>query len=169
MIIIQNPPEICNAYNDIIIEFTAEEGDGTTAEIDVKYKPETPDEEVYVLSREFFNDVARFNLSHLVKKLFRNSTEDLELEVNTHPFYVDRNIFVEPWIEYYEDGNISCLNSVAQSGAPFLIGENNVFLAKAERLKKYVDYPLSVSFLKNSSLFGYCFFNHAAVKSGGVS
>ena len=72
MVITQNPPEICNAYNSIIIEFEAEEGDGLTAEIDVKYKPDMPDEEVYELSREFFNSKARFNLNKPIKDCFKH-------------------------------------------------------------------------------------------------
>ena len=168
MNIIQNPPEICNAYNDIIVVFEKEEGD-TVAELVVKYLNDEPEEEVYTLRREFLtvggSEIAKFNLSYLVKKLFRNRIRDT-FNGSLPRVYVDEMIYNQPFITGYEDGNITCLNSVRQSGSPFLIAENNIFLSKVTRLKKYKGYPLSVSFLKNSpSSFGYLFYNNVVFES----
>lgn len=174
MIITQNPPEICNAYNDIIMIFEKDVTDGDTATLDIIYQESQPDEATYSLSREFLNiggsEIAKFNFSYLIRKLFVDTIDNFFGD-DVPPLYIDRMLYVEPFIEYYSGGNIISLNSVMQSGSPFLLDTNNVFLSKSTRLKKYEGYPLSVSFLKNnspsSSPYVYCWVDGSVVEFGG--
>jgi hypothetical protein len=133
------PPLIHTAFNPAFFEVQ----DATATDVDIDVNGD-------IFNCEFINGAARLNLSNIVKRLFAD-----EVVVSASSgivFFVDKNLFVR----YAVDGTgiggpyfSNAINAVVQIGENSdMTSKQGKFLTNFKRLKKYADFPLSVSALR---------------------
>lgn len=146
---IQNTPAIHAAFNPCVII-----GSPTLGELTGTLEVHT-DNGIITKSHEFFNGVAQFDLSSLLKKLFVDVLTELnpELNVGANKVYDDKNLFVKYHTESISEdgwdiGTRTALNAVVQLGqSSDLSFWYNKFLTKFNRLKYFQGFPQNVNIL----------------------
>lgn len=147
----QNTPTVHTAFNPAII-IGSPTGAETSGELIINVN-----DEVITKKQDYFNSVAKFNLSNILKKKFRNEVVEVnpELNPNFNKLFLDRNLFVKYSTvvgasdDGWDIGERTALNAVIQNGANDLTSYIGKFLNEFPVLKRYDGYPLSVEFLSH--------------------
>jgi len=150
MIVTKYPSKIHTAFNPVIIEILKE------AEAKALIKISSAADDI-LCSREYFNNVATFNLSDKLKKMFRD--EVVEITLGANKIYQDHNLFVEysviDWVEnswFLVGGNVvldnqMALNAVVQVGQSSVVNKQGMFLTNFDVLRYYPGYERMLSCL----------------------
>lgn len=138
------PTAVHTAFNPIIYKITTDNPSEVSATIKV-----THGLNIYELKKEFFNQVATFDLSSIIKRLFANTGGFL---IGTDAF-IDNRLFINYSVEVTDGVHIwvtyhSAINAVIQQGfTSSLVTRQGNFLTGFDTLKFYSGYPFSVSVL----------------------
>lgn len=145
MIIRSHPSELHTLYNPCIIS-VFKELDETKA---VLYISESfnifGSTRVITVEREYFNDVAIFDIRNILKSLFQNSINP----ILPGPLWKDSNLFVEYSVWFKETHDLvyqaTAVNAVAQIGESSNYSDKRGrFLTAFDRVKKYNGYPVEL-------------------------
>jgi hypothetical protein len=142
--IIKRPPRIHTAFNPVLLQLAAAsqtERDGGIACI------LTSGARSSAVRREFFNDLAQFDLSGVLKYWF---TEETVVLPQSGYCFLDRRLAFEYHIDL-SDSDSTAVNAVVQIGRnPDMTAWGDRFLTNMPALRKYEGYPLDVSFLNTN-------------------
>lgn len=146
-------PGVHTAFNPVVINVSP-----STGETEGELKINIEGLEI-IRKKEFFNDVAHFDISGIIRKFFKNSIEETDQTWNPgiHKTYLDKMLFVKYSTEAtsengWDIGEICALNAVAQisesSDKTSLI---NTFLTRFAEYIIYEGYPISAYILTGGS------------------
>jgi hypothetical protein len=142
--IIKKPSKIHTAFNPVILQLSAasqaERDNGIACTLTSGGRSST-------VRREFFNDLARFDLSEVLKYWF---TEDAVILPQSEYCFLDKRLAFEYSVDVSASESIA-VNAVVQlQRNPDMTTWGNRFLTNLPVIKKYRGYPLDISFLNNN-------------------
>jgi hypothetical protein len=161
-IIETTPPAIHTAYNPIIAKINSgiERTDKSTVEI---LQSDTTTV-LATLEREYFNNIATFDLNPIVKTLFNNVTTVInDVSGVATSLVLNYNLFVLYDIKYVLSRTENVIKKLMAINAVSQLGETQdyssmqgKFLTNFSKLKFYSNYPLTITFLPHINSFVYC-------------
>jgi hypothetical protein len=150
-IIIKQPSRIHTAFNPVILQVRA------TTEIEknsAALYTLTSGANTSSVSREFFNDLAKFDVSEILKHWFSDEKTVLP---QTDSCYLDKRLAFEYGIDLkiynvvFSQSPLIAVNAVVQlQRNPDMTTWGNRFLTDMPAIKKYKGYPLDISYLNNA-------------------
>lgn len=166
------PADIHTAFNNIIFKFSKDLKKDVTNKIEVTGVVNGSLVDSVIYEREYFNDVATFDIKGTIKRFFKNvkfyiDNTDMKAfyDFNLMATYTVRYYFYKPYTEerktdkgfpmldpipilQSQELKFCALNAVVQAGqSSNLMSQKGTFLTDFDRLKFYFGYPLQVCVL----------------------
>src|SRR5574344_1136854 len=156
------PPAIHTAYNPIIAKINS--GTETTDTSTVEILQSDTTTVLATLEREYFNNIATFDLNPIVKTLFNNVTTVInDVSGVATSLVLNYNLFVLYDIKCILSSRENVVKPLMAINAVSQLGETQdyssmqgKFLTNFSKLKFYSNYPLTITFLPHINSFVYC-------------